>query len=746
VTARWLTGTRTALLVDLDAGPLPVVRAWGPAPLTADEAAAVDDPVAVAALATPAQPPSSLDERTSVDLLPGHATGFLGSPGLVGAFGDGTGWAPRWQRTGLTITDRRLLVAAHDPAAGLGVHVELRIDEHDVVAVRAAVTNLRGGGAAPATTDLPPPSPFPPATPGGDAGWPTEGPAAAASPELAYQLAALRLTLPVPDDARELATFTGRWIRELHLQRQPWTIGRAGRVNPRGRSSHEDPPTVFLGTPGFTEETGRVWALHLAWPGNHEVVADRAADGAAYVQAGEFLHPGELTLGPGATYTTPWLLGTASTSGLNGVSDAFHAHVRARPTHPRRARPVTLNTWEAVYFDHARERLEALIDAAAALGVERFVLDDGWFAGRDDDTAGLGDWTVDERKHPGGLRPLADRVRAAGMEFGLWVEPEMVNPDSERFRADPSVALTQPDGPTSRHQLVLDLAREDVWRAVRDQLLTVLADAEPAYLKWDHNRRHAAPDRDGRPAAHAQVAATLALLDELQRARPGLEIESCASGGGRIDLGILAHTHRVWTSDTNDPVERQVIQRGASYLFPPELLGAHVGGPFSHTTARTTSLPFRLATAFFGHLGVEWDVTTASPEERARLAEAIALHQRWREVLHGGRVVRVDHPDPAALVHGVVTPDRAVFAYVQLTTSEWARPCAVRCPGLPPDGRYRVEILWPVTSDLAPQQHQPGWYAAGALAVTGHTLGTIGVQLHVHQPAAATVLALTRVG
>lgn len=757
--ATWLTGTRTALLLDLEATALPVVRHWGPAPLV-EEAATT-----VAAVATPAQTPSSVDDRVHLDLCPGHASGYQGAPGLVGSFGDGTGWAPRWRPTGSTVDDRSVLVAVTDPDVGLGLHVELRIDEHDVVAVRAAVTNQRDeagvdvadpvaggatgsgdegadgqGGASDAAAAPSAAARFPAPTPGLGAGTARSG----VDPASIYQLGALRLTVPVPDEAREVATFTGRWIRELHLQRQPWAAGRIARCNARGRSSHEDPPTVFAGSAGFSEEAGRVWAFHLAWAGNHELLADRHADGYAYVQLGEYLHPGEIDLAPGETYVTPWLLGTASTSGLNGVSDAFHAHVRSRPGHPTRPRPVTLNTWEAVYFDHARERLDGLIEVAAELGIERFVLDDGWFAGRDDDTSSLGDWTVDPRKHPRGLRPLAERVRAAGMEFGLWVEPEMVNPDSDRFRADPSVALAQPGGPTNRHQLVLDLAREEVWSSVRDQLLAVLDDAEPAYLKWDHNRQHAAPDRGGRAAAHVQVAATYRLLDELQRARPGLEVESCASGGGRIDLGILAHTHRFWTSDTNDPVERQTIQRGASYLFPPELMGAHVGGPWSHTTARVAALPLRLATAFFGHLGVEWDVTTATPEERARLAEAIALHQAWRDVLHGGRVVRVDHPDPTGLVHGVVTPERGVFAYVQLATSDWSRPAAVRCPGLPADGRYRVEILWPLTSDLAPQHHRPGWYAAGEVVVSGHTLATVGLQLHVHQPEAATVLAFTR--
>lgn len=208
-----------------------------------------------------------------------------------------------------------------------------------------------------------------------------------------------------------MASFAGRWIREFHLQRQPWVIGRIEQVNVRGRSSHEDPPLLLAGSTGFGEESGRVWAIHLGWSGNHEMRADRTADGFAYLQAAEHLHPGEIVLRPGESYVTPTVYAVASDRGLNGVSDAFHAHVRARPVHPSTPRPVTLNTWEAVYFDHDPHRLTALADAAAEVGIERFVLDDGWFRGRRDDTAGLGDWYVDPQVHPDGLAPLAGHVR-----------------------------------------------------------------------------------------------------------------------------------------------------------------------------------------------------------------------------------------------------------------------------------------------------------------------------------------------
>ena len=361
---------------------------------------------------------------------------------------------------------------------------------------------------------------------------------------------------------------------------------------------------------------------------------------------------------------------------------------------------MVLNTWEAVYFDHRLERLTELAEVAARLGVERFVLDDGWFGSRRNDRAGLGDWHVAVDVWPEGLNPLISHVRKLGMEFGLWVEPEMVNPDSDLFRAHPDWVLSGSGRPGRlpeawRNQQVLDLANPDCWAFIRDRLDALLADHDIAFLKWDHNRDLIEAGHGGRPGVHAQTLAVYRLLDELRRRHPGVEIESCASGGGRVDLGILARTDRVWASDTNDALERQHIQRWTQLLVPPELVGSHVGPPRSHTTGRTHDLGFRVATALFGHFGIEWDIASASEEEQQALAEAIAVYKRLRPLLHGGQVVRADHPNPAAYLHGVVAPDRAeaLFAYVQLTASAFETPGLARLPGLDPDRAYRVTPL-----------------------------------------------------
>lgn len=735
----WLVGTDTALLVDTHTGGVPIVRAWGHAPARRD-----GDATGALRAGTPAWVTDGVDPRVDLDLLPRGATGYFGTPSLSGAFLDGTGWALD-ATAGVTRVDGSVLrTRVDDPVSELRCQVRIEIDRYDVVRLQATVTNRRGLDAAHPDDPLT----LPAASAGLGRGRRDITPDH-------FRLDALRLTLPVPDRACEVVDVQGRWIREYHLQRHHWQVGAIERSNRRGRTSFQDPPLLLAGDAGFSHESGQVWAIHLGWSGNSVMRAERTADGFAFLQAAEFLHPGEVTLAPGETYRTPVVYAAASTRGTNGISDAFHGHVRARAGHPRRPRPITLNTWEAVYFDHDQARLSELVDLAADLGVERFVLDDGWFTERDDDAAGLGDWVVDPAKHGDGLATLGDHVRDRGMEFGVWVEPEMVNPESELHRRDATVAMARPQAPLFRNQHVLDVARDDVHRHLRTRLDDTVTGAGAAYLKWDCNRDLVTAEFDGVAATHAHVEATYRLVDALRADHPDLEIESCASGGARIDLGILARTDRVWASDTNDPVERQRIQHGISLLLPPELVGCHVGPPAAHTTRRRTSLPFRLATAFFGHLGFEWDVTAASDSDRARLREAIALHARWRPLLHTGRTVRVDHPDPGALVHAVIEdPDvdtdqsldglAAVACHAKLETSAWARPAAVRIPGLDPGRRYRVQTVDCLTDEPAHMGQAPGWYADGIVEVEGAWLAHHGVMIHHHDPATATVLAVHR--
>jgi len=644
-------------------------------------------------------------------VVPEHGSGFQGRPGLEGNRKGGVAWAARFEPAGVDEIESGVVVHALDQIAGLRLDTTVTLG--DVLTIRCALTNVA---------------------------------------DTIYMLDRLSISIPVPTHASELLRFTGRWVRELHPVRQPWSSGAVLSENRRGRTSHEHVPLLFVGTPGFGEWHGEVWGAHLAWSGNHEVLAECLPDGRRHLQLGELLHPGELALQPGEAYETPAVVATCSDSGLTPASWRLHRSLRARRSAPRRARPVLLNTWEAVYFDHDRDRLRELATAAAAIGIERFVLDDGWFGSRRDDRRGLGDWTVSAEVYPEGLAPIIDHVRSLGMEFGIWVEPEMVNPDSDLHRAHPEWALTTAgyEPVLGRHQLVLDLADEGAYAHVRDQLHALLRDHDVAYLKWDMNRDHVhGSGRDGAAGTHAQTLALHRLLDELRGLHPGLEIESCASGGGRIDHAILQRTDRVWTSDTNDALERQIIQRGASMFITPEVMGAHIGPPRSHTTGRTQTLGFRAATALFGHLGVEWDILTLDDRQRDDLAAVIAMHKRFRPLLHSGDVVRFDPVQDgelaSGLAHGVYAPDRseALVSYAQLTTGMSLTPAPLRMPGLDPARTYRVERLAIPDGGRARMRVPPGWWAEGRIHLTGRQLAVHGVQLPVLNPESAVLLHLT---
>ncbi len=697
----------------------PTIVHWG-APLGGVDENGVDSLRALL-VATQAQGGhGSLDVVAPLAVVPMHAAGFSGRPGLLGHRRRGVHWAPRFASVAHEVVSHEVTVAA-DGAEQLVVRCRDDVADLDLVVtfearhclvVWAEVTNTHASER--------------------------------------YLVDALTITLPVPDDAAELGAFTGRWTRELHLERRAWVNGAHVAENRRGRTSHETPPLVFAGTPGWGEWHGEVRGAHLAWSGNHTWLADRLADGRRLLQLGELLHPGEVSLAPGESYRTPEVIAVWSDAGLTSATQRFHHHLRARPTHPTSPRPVLVNTWEAVYFDHDQATLRRLAERAATVGVERFVLDDGWFGSRRDDRRGLGDWVVSPEVYPDGLTPLIEYVTGLGMEFGIWVEPEMVNPDSDLFRAHPEWVLAT-DGyepVLGRNQLVLDLGRDDAFAHVLAQLDALLAEHDISYVKWDMNRDHvAASGERGAAGTHAQTLAVYRLLDELCERHPDVEFESCASGGGRIDHEILRRTVRVWTSDCNDALERQTIQRGASMLVPPELMGAHIGPPRAHTTRRRQSLAFRAVTAMFGHLGVEWNLLDLDERELDALAQVIALHKRFRPLLHRGDVVRFD-VDESIAAHGVYAPDRteAVVSIARLVTAPSLTPPRLRLPGLDPDRRYHVAHV-PVPTEppiggLGPNRAAPGWWDAG-VDLTGAQLALIGLQLPALHPETAILLHLT---
>ncbi|WP_410812289.1 alpha-galactosidase [Micromonospora sp. 067-2] len=705
-----LRRARTSLVLDARGPGLPRVVHWG-----GDVGHPDDDGLRQLADATvPPVVPSSFDAPTVLSLLPEQSAGWSGRPGLAG-HRDGRDWSTAFRLDGLDVDDdgpgaARVTVRASDPGAGLALTIEVALDPYGLLTIGHRLRN------------------------DGDSG---------------YELRELTPVLPVPAVATELLDLTGRWCRERSPQRHSWQQGTWVREGRHGRTGHDATLLLVAGTAGFGFGHGEVWAVHTAWSGDHVTFAERRPTGESTLGGGELLAPGEVRLGPGESYASPLLYAVWSDAGLDGLSDVLHTHLRARPEHPRTARPVTLNVWEAVYFDHDLDRLRSLADQAALIGVERFVLDDGWFRGRRDDTAGLGDWFVDEDVWPDGLQPLIDHVTGLGLEFGLWVEPEMVNPESDLFRAHADWLLAVPGRlpPLWRKQQVLDVGRAEAYDYLLERLDKLLTEHPGiSYLKWDHNRDLTEAGHDGRPGVHRQTLAVYRLLDELRSRHPDLEIESCASGGARVDLAILARTDRVWASDCNDALERLSIQRWTGLLLPPELVGTHVGPERSHTTSRVHDLGFRAATALFGHHGIEWDIASISSAEQAELAAWVALHKRLRPLLHTGRVVRIDHPDPAVWAHGVVDHNktRAVYAVARLVTSATQTPGALRLPGLDPGRRYLVRPVSDVPAPATIDRLAPRWLAAG-VSLTGAALARVGVQMPALHPEQSLVLEVTAV-
>ncbi|GAA1313519.1 alpha-galactosidase [Saccharothrix xinjiangensis] len=700
-----LRGAGVSLVLDFSGGTLPRVRYWGAdlgdlssAELAALLLAQVPHPIGYA-----------VDGSVDVAVLPEQSAGWLGTPGVVG------NRAGRDFSTAFRVVSvDGPVVRAVDPAAGLALELVIELTPAGLVRQRATLTNT---GSTPFAVD------------------------------------AVNLTLPVPAEAVELLDFTGRWTRERSPQRTAFTQGLRVRENRTGRTGYDSAYLLAAGAEGFGNRSGEVWAVHTAWSGNHRTFAERTSHALSLLGSGELLLSGEVVLDPGGSYASPWQYGSWGV-GLDEVSARFHRHLRARPHHPSSPRPVVVNTWEAVYFDHDLTRLKALADAAASVGAERFVLDDGWFGSRRDDKRGLGDWHVSEEVWPDGLGPLTDHVTGLGMQFGLWVEPEMVNPDSDLARAHPDWLMAAGDRlpREARSQQVLDLARPEAFAHVLKCLDDLLTTYPISYLKWDHNRDlvDAGHRPTGRAGVHGQTLAVYRLLDELRRRHPGVEVESCSSGGGRVDLEVLERTDRVWVSDCIDALERQSVQRWTNTLIPLELMGTHVGSGTSHTTHRRHPIDFRAGTALFGHFGIEWDLTAASDEELERLRAWVALYKELRPLLHTGVAVHGDHPDPAIEVHGVVAQDGsdAVFAVVSLATSASYPTGAVRLPGLSPDRRYHVR-------PLPPGDHPDGnahnwgiplpWWSPEGVTLPGRVLGAAGVQAPVLYPERVVLVRATAV-
>jgi alpha-galactosidase len=542
-----------------------------------------------------------------------------------------------------------------------------------------------------------------------------------------------------PSGETTITSFTGSWGREFQTRRETLGNGLWMQENRRGRTSHDRLPMLFV------ETDDQRFGVTLGWSGNHQIAIDRTDDGQRLVHLGELFEPGELILAPGESYQSP-------TAYAGPHSEAFHAFVRTElvqwPGGSMSPRPVTLNTWEGNYFDHQLDSLKAQATAAAALGIERFVLDDGWFGKRDDDTTSLGDWDIDPRKYPDGLKPLVDHVTGLGMQFGIWFEPEMVNPLSDLFTAHPDWALQVEGRPllASRNQLVLDLTRRDVSDYLFSKIDAVLGGHSVSYVKWDMNRdlTHSG-GRDGKAKTAAQTRAVYALMDRVRAAHPDVEIESCASGGGRIDYGALARTYRVWTSDCTDALERLEIQRGASLFVPPEILGSHISADPNHQTNRRHSLSFRALMAMAYHFGVELNPLELSGKERAELALYIETHKRLRPLLHGpGANFRLE-PIDGRYVWGAASAEKIVIIVAQGPQMVGEQPSPLRLPEQITrfGGTWRIETVLPEEPDFIRLSDGQKRLLSGEIAFDLANTGLAGLPLPMLRPESVLLLELT---
>ena len=662
----------------------------------------------------PAVPNSRIDIDVPFTLCPEEGVGNFSTPGLEG-HRNGKDWSPVFITQKVTKKKNDITIISEDNIAQLRLTSKLILDETGVLQCQNSLTNL---GDEP------------------------------------YQVNRLSVTLPIPERALELMAFSGRWIKEFFPHRTK--IQHCGYLqeNRRGRTSHEYFPGMVVGTEGFKEQTGEVWGVHLGWSGNHRFQVAVKSNGKRFIQAEVLYLAGEVSLAKGETLSTPWLYATYSDEGLNKMSQNFHQFLRKNIIHfaSDKPRPVHLNTWEGIFFDHNPDYIMKMATKAAQMGVERFIIDDGWFGKRDDDYQALGDWYLDKRKYPKGLEPVIEHVKKQGMEFGIWVEPEMISKNSDLYRAHPDWLLELPgyNQPEGRHQYLLDLQNPAVFDYLLERLTWLLSSYDIDYIKWDMNREIVQAGHDGQPAVVGQTNAVYRLMDMLQQKYPNVEIESCSSGGGRIDFEVLKRTQRFWASDSNDALDRQIIQRGMSYFFPPEVMGAHIGGKTCHTTYRELDMNLRGLTALFGHMGVELDPVKESTEEQKGFTHYIRLHKQLRSLLHSGNSVRLDVDDSAAMQsYGVVSQDKkeAVFVIAQLALPTYALSGNLRLTGLLADNEYSIEIL-DLPHHIDPQVNGhamksfPKWMTTDT-TLSGDWLMNIGLPLPVLDPATAMLIKIT---
>jgi len=525
----------------------------------------------------------------------------------------------------------------------------------------------------------------------------------------------LSASVDIDDDRFEMITLYGSWARERQLDRQPIRHGKQRVDSLRGESSHQYSPFFALVNPQTTEETGNAYGFTLIYSGNFMLQAELTQHCQTRAQIG--IQPEDFVweLRPGEFFDSPEAVLVYSSEGIGGMSRTFHKlffnHL-IRSTWRDKERPVLINNWEATYFDFNLSKLQSIAQEASRLGIELFVLDDGWFGHRDSDDCSLGDWIPDERKLPGGLKPLTDTITGLGMKFGLWFEPEMVSPDSDLYREHPDYAIQVPGRPLtqSRSQYVLDYSREDVREAVWKQLEAILETVPVSYIKWDMNRQITEPGSAMLPPHrqkelwHRYMLGVYDLMERLVTCYPDILLESCSGGGARFDPGMLYYSPQIWSSDDTDAKERLRIQYGASLFMPPSAMGAHVSVCPNHSTGRVTPFDTRANVAMNGTFGYELDVTKLTDEEKSKIPEQIARYHCISSLIRNGSLYRLGNPfigsSCASQTHSgwdawmyvSDSKEKALLTYVQISAEANMRSRRIQLAGLDEGKVYRYAV------------------------------------------------------
>lgn len=508
------------------------------------------------------------------------------------------------------------------------------------------------------------------------------------------------------DDKMDCITLTGAWGRECHMSRQSLRQGCFVLDSKRGASGHGQNPFLALASPGADEVSGDIYAMNLVYSGSFEAVAEVDMHQNTRMMLGINSFDFRWQLEPGEVFQSPEAVMVYSGEGFGGMSRRFHRFYREclmKSLYVKKPRPVLLNNWEATYFEFDRKTLLRLAEEAAGLGVELFVLDDGWFGERDSDEASLGDWTANEKKLGGSLAELAGDIRKLGLEFGLWFEPEMVSQKSRLYQTHPDWIIRVPgrEPQLARHQYVLDLSRVEVQDMIIEAVGQVLENAPVSYVKWDMNRNitdigsDVLPPERQKEVPHRYILGLYRILEVLTERFPAVLFEGCAGGGGRFDPGILYYMPQIWASDDTDAIGRLEIQYGTSLVYPAAAMGCHVSACPNHQVGRVTSLRTRGTVAMAGVLGYELDLLKLGQEEKRQIRQQIAFYKEIRETVQAGTLFRLkEEADERAWMYVSADGSQAVVSDVRVLARANTVPKRLRLTGLEPDAVYQICRVW----------------------------------------------------